>query len=191
MNRIELAGVGIVVAAAMVGGAFAFKANAISGRDGVVTESVSLPNVNLVDQFGRSFALRETLAKGERIIVNFNYTTCESICPVGNAVMDQVDEALAGSDESVRLLSITIDPRTDTQAVMAAAAREFEPSVRWLWLTGAPSEIDQLLGSLGAKVSDITLHTPLFVVGQADKDRLSIIRTMPEPEQLLAELAQY
>ncbi|MFV0383772.1 SCO family protein [Paracoccus sp. (in: a-proteobacteria)] len=148
-------------------------------------ERIRLPDITLTDHTGHSRDLRGELTDGHIVVVNFNYSTCESICPMGNDIMALLDsEPDLAADPGIRLLSITIDPTTDTPAILNRVASEFGASDRWFWLTGAPGDIDRLLDSLDANVADITFHDPIFLVGDVATGRFYRSVTLPGPEEL-------
>lgn len=83
--------------------------------------------------------LRALLANGRDVtVVEFIYTRCETLCLVGGAIFQQMQEALraqpAGSQDAgrVRLLSISFDPARDGPAQLAAYARRMHADPqRW------------------------------------------------------------
>lgn len=148
-------------------------------------DRIQMPDIALIDQNGQTRQLRGELTDGHIVVVNFNYTTCESVCPLGNDVMALLDsEPLLAAGPDVRLLSITIDPATDTPARLDRAAREFGASDRWIWLTGAPDDIGRLLDSLDANAADIRFHDPIFLVGEVGTGRFYRSLTLPDPQEL-------
>ena len=158
---------------------------------GFPIETIDLPDVMVIDTDGRPRRFLQDIAGGRLLVMNFNFTTCETICPVGNVVMKAVDErAGAEVDAPVRLLSITIDPAQDTPRRMRAAAEEVGASENWLWLTGSPADIDRLLGRFGARAAEIQLHDPIFLIGDARTGRFRRIIGLPEPERLLQMLKE-
>ncbi|MFT3688552.1 SCO family protein [Paenirhodobacter sp.] len=152
-------------------------------------EKLRLPDVELLDQNGERHRLGAGGLEG-LMVITFAYTTCESICPIGNEVMREIDETL-GPDPGVRLVTITIDPSHDTPAVMRRAAREMNASGNWLWLTGAPEGIDRLLGVLDARADELFLHEPLFLVGDPATGRLYRSQSLPLAEEVLDILGQW
>jgi protein SCO1/2 len=85
--------------------------------------------------------------KGRVWVANLFFTRCSSICPhltrAMSALQRRYDEA--GVD-SVRLLSITVDPEHDSPEVLRAYAREHGiDTKRWRLLTGAPGPIRTLV----------------------------------------------
>ena len=123
------------------------------------------------------------MTQGHVVVINFNYTTCDTICPLGNVVMADLD-AMLGPERAVRLLSITIDPARDTPDRMRAAAEEFGASARWRWLTGNPGEVKRLLAAFDADYTNIVLHDPMFLVGRVEDGRFYRSLSMPEAGDL-------
>lgn len=150
----------------------------------IETGRMRLPAVELIDQQGQPQNLRD-LAARQPLVMTFAYTTCESICPLGNAVMAELD---AASEPAVTLVTITIDPMTDTPARMARAAAEFGASPRWLWLTGDPRDIRRVLDAVDAPAGPIELHDPIFVVTDRDGRRFRRTTALPRAEEILSLL---
>lgn len=154
-------------------------------------ERIELPDVRLLDSEGRAGSLRDEIAAGDLLVINFSFTTCETICPIGNLVLQEVD-ARAGREvgAEVRLLTITIDPTRDTPARMREAAEAVGAGPNWLWLTGEPAAIDLVLGRFGVGVADILFHDPVFLIGNARDGRFIRITGLPEPRQVLRILQE-
>lgn len=168
--------IGATISAAQDSGAF------VQGR-------ITLPKITLIDHHAKPHALRGDLDRDALLVMTFSYTLCGSICPIGNDIMAQLDDAVGKvGGRDVRLLSITIDPQNDTPAMMAEAARKFDASDRWLWLTGRPGDIRRLLQSVGAPVHDIELHDPVFLVGDGQTGQFFRTQTMPTVDELLSML---
>ena len=154
-----------------------------------VQNRIVLPKMTLIDHEARQHELTGELTEGALVVINFNYTTCDSICPIGNDVMARLHSQVDQVDgRPVRLLSITIDPARDTVARLNAAARQFEAGDNWLWLTGDPPDIESLLQRLDADIADIELHDPVFLVGDVASGRFYRSLSMPDAEELLAML---
>lgn len=142
------------------------------------------PAMALTDQRSDSQDLQEVFDAGP-VVLTFAYTTCESICPLGNAVMADLDASLPAG---VSLITVTIDPATDTPARMARAAQDFAASGRWLWLTGADRDIRDLLAAVQAPAGPIELHDPIFVVWDPAKRGILRSVALPEPSEIAALL---
>jgi protein SCO1/2 len=82
---------------------------------------------------------------GKILVVNFVFTSCSLSCRAVNDRMAEI-QALIGEAEDVQLLSLTVDPRSDTPAALAAFANGFQAdSNRWLFLTGEKPQLYGLI----------------------------------------------
>ncbi len=154
-----------------------------------VQERISLPRMELIDHHAQSRDLTGELTQGAIIVINFNYTMCHSICPMGNDVMAQVDDMIENvGDTPVKLLSITIDPTNDTPLLLNEAAQTFEASAKWSWLTGDPHDIASLLQAVDADVVNIELHDPIFLVGDAARGVFYRSLALPTADQIVARI---
>ncbi len=96
----------------------------------------------LVDQGGRQVTNRD-LADRPRIY-GFFFTSCTGPCPRLTGNMRRAQDRLADLD--VGLVSISVDPETDTPEVLAAYAASFTAdTARWPFLTGEEDEIYALM----------------------------------------------
>ncbi len=110
--------------------------------------------------------------KGKILVVEYFFTTCQSICPIMNTQMMRVDSATKGM-QNFTILSHTVDPETDTVAAMKAYAMRHNPSCNWLFLTGDKAELyriareSYLLDAAENATKDIGedfIHTPDFAL---------------------------
>jgi protein SCO1/2 len=124
------------------------------------------PDVPLVDQDGRAVHFYSDLVRGKRVAINFVFTTCTTICPPMGANFQQLQTLLgarAGAD--VRLLSVSIDPLTDTPERLKAWGARFHAGPGWTLVTGPKAEVDRLLKAMGVFTSDPSSHAPLLLLG--------------------------
>ena len=91
----------------------------------------------LTDHTGRR--VTEADYAGRWQLVYFGYTYCPDVCPTTLAYMAKVIDLLGDKADRVAPLFITVDPRRDTPAVMAAFVAAFHP--RLIGLTGTEAEI--------------------------------------------------
>ena len=104
-----------------------------------------LPPITLVDQQGHDVALASL--KGRPVLIDFIYTTCPGPCPLMTTRMAAVAKLLGPKlGRQVTFVSISIDPEHDRPAELEQYARARGAEVPgWLFLTGAPAQIDQVL----------------------------------------------
>ncbi len=98
-----------------------------------------LIDFSFTERGGRTVT-REEL-RGKFLVVNFVHTGCSISCAMVNRRMAEVQQLVAGQ-EDVQLLSFTVDPGTDTPAVLSKFADQFgaDPK-RWLFLTGSKTAL--------------------------------------------------
>ncbi|MFZ4713130.1 MAG: SCO family protein [Bacteriovoracaceae bacterium] len=103
-----------------------------------------LPNYQLTNEEGKSFGTNEL--KGKTYIANFIFTSCKTVCPNILVKTQKVQHRLRGVLDRVNIISFSVDPETDTPAVLKAKATELKakPFV-WHFLTGERSKIKNLL----------------------------------------------
>lgn len=97
----------------------------------------------LTERSGR--AVTEADVTGKILVVNFVFTSCSLSCRAVNDRMAEIQD-LVGKAEDVGLLSLTVDPRSDTPAALTAFANSFHADTnRWLFLTGEKSQLYGLI----------------------------------------------
>ncbi|MGH7915640.1 MAG: SCO family protein [Candidatus Binataceae bacterium] len=104
-----------------------------------------LPAVTLVDKHDHNVTLASL--KGRPVLIDFIYTTCPGPCPLMTARMATVAKLLGPKvGRQVTFVSVTIDPEHDRPAELEKYARERgADEAGWLFLTGAPAQIDHVL----------------------------------------------
>jgi protein SCO1/2 len=152
---------------------------------------ITLADVALLDQDGRSLSLKNDAIGGRIVVVNFAYTTCTTICPVTSALMAQVQGRLAARlGRDVGLLTVTVDPLRDTPARLKAYAERVGAGPGWRWLTGAKPQVDEVLKAFGAYSANFVDHPPLVLVGDASTGHWLRFYGFPTPDQLVAAVEQ-
>jgi protein SCO1 len=124
-----------------------------------------IPDVNVIDQNGRSRHFYTDLVKGRVVAINFVYTTCTTICPPLGATFGRLQKSLgAHFGKDVFLISISVDPAVDTPERLRSWAAQFGGKPGWTLVTGDKMEINQLLKSLGSDVASPESHSPMVLV---------------------------
>ncbi|HWS88065.1 MAG TPA: SCO family protein, partial [Pyrinomonadaceae bacterium] len=147
---------------------------------------MSIPDVELLDQDGRRVRFYTDLVKGKVVAVNFVFTTCTTVCPPLGATFARVQRELgerAGRD--VRLISISVDPATDTPERLKAWGGKFKAGPGWTLLTGAKPQVDELLRALGAATASPSDHTPTVLVGNDARGQWTRAYGLAPPSKLV------
>jgi len=155
------------VALALLGaGAAAPAAAAERPAEAVEAARAYFTDVELVDQDGETRRLYSDLMAGKVVVVSSMFTTCAAVCPLLGQKMQRLQEA-AGErlGRDVHLLSITVDPETDTPARLAAYAERFAARDGWYFLTGSRANVELALAKLGFAVEDKDAHSTIVLMG--------------------------
>ena len=103
----------------------------------------SLPDFSLTDRTQRTITRADLL--GTVWVANFIYTRCTDTCPLQSARMAALQRDFA-EERGLRFLSITVDPKRDTPAVLAKYAARYDADRdRWWFLTGDKQAIYALI----------------------------------------------
>ncbi len=105
-------------------------------------ENKKVPDFQFVNHNGDTISNKDYL--GKVYVIEFFFTTCPSICPIMNKNLVAVEKEV-GSNEDFGIVSITIDPKHDTPAVLKQYAENYGISnPNWNFLTGEREEIYDL-----------------------------------------------
>jgi protein SCO1/2 len=162
---------------------------------GVMTDAeesarLRIPEARVLDQNGNRLSFYTDLVKGKTVAINFIFTTCTTICPPMTATFRRVQQQLGervGRD--VRLISVSVDPVTDTPERLAAFASKFKADAGWTFVTGDKPEIDKLLNALGASVSDKNDHSPTIIIFSDTTGRATRTYGLAPPSRLAQLIA--
>jgi protein SCO1/2 len=103
----------------------------------------SIANFAFVNQVGDT--IRKEDMAGKIYVADFFFTTCPTICPVMKKEMLRVYEQFKG-EPNFRILSHSIDPTHDTQAVLKDYAEKLgvPDAATWNFLTGDQEKIFEI-----------------------------------------------
>ncbi len=94
-----------------------------------------VPVFSLIERSGASVTGDDLL--GKVWVVDFVFTACAGPCPEMSMRMRSLQGTLMETGRDVTLVTITVDPKTDTPKVLARYAKKYRAEAdRWLFLTG-------------------------------------------------------
>ena len=123
-------------------------------------------DVELLDQDGNKVRFYTDVLKGKTVIINAFFTTCTSVCPPMNRNLEKVQDAFGDRvGKDVFIVSISVDPETDTPPRLKEYARRFHAKPGWTFLTGKKENVDWALYKVGQYVETKDDHTTGIIVG--------------------------
>ncbi|MEA3128913.1 MAG: hypothetical protein QOF46_708 [Paraburkholderia sp.] len=126
-----------------------FPAYAQHGTTGLVSPPLRLDDTWLVDQTGRKRLLSDLLLQRVTAVQTI-YTGCSSVCPLQGALFSAVQERLPQirARYPVQLLSIGIDPLSDSPSALHAWLMRFQAGPGWTAATPALRDVDRMRTTL-------------------------------------------
>lgn len=157
---------------------------------GTRAEAVShfdIPDVPVRTQDGDALHFYSDLVEGRTVAVNFIFTTCTTICPPMGANFGRLQEELGERlGEDVHLISVSVDPVTDTPPRLKAWAAKFGARDGWTLVTGRRGEIEDLLKALEVFNADIREHSPVVLIGDDARGEWTRAYGLAGPAELAA-----
>ncbi|HYX33498.1 MAG TPA: SCO family protein [Oligoflexus sp.] len=122
--------------------------------EGPAEKRVPWDKLILTDSLGQPFSIDQL--RGRLVLINFFFTSCQSICPPQTAgLMNAWTKLDAQEKEAIVILSITIDPENDTIAKLATYKQNFRiADSSWVFGRGAPEATTQLGEHFGSLSGD-------------------------------------
>lgn len=130
-------------------------------------EMKDIPNLELVNQDGEKVKFYD-LIKGKVVALNFIFTSCKTICPPMGANFANLKRKMEDRVKSKELamLTVSIDPLTDTPQRLKAWSNKFEAGEGWTLLTGKTKDINTLLKKLKVYTALKEEHAPVILLGK-------------------------
>jgi protein SCO1/2 len=123
-------------------------------------------DVVLLNQHGSSLRFYTDLIKGKTVIIIPFFTSCTGACPVMNQNLAKIQDWLGDRlGKDAHILSVSVDPSTDTVAALRAYAAQYNARPGWHFLGGTRENVALALKKLGQYVDAREDHTNLMIIG--------------------------
>jgi protein SCO1 len=127
-------------------------------------------DVELINQDGQKMRFYSDVLKDKVVVINTFFTTCTGVCPPINRNLEKVQEALGDRlGKDAFLISMSVDPETDTPARLKEYGRRFHARPGWIFLTGKKENVDWALYKIGQYVETKDGHTNIIIIGNEPK----------------------
>lgn len=134
--------------------------------------------------------------RGKLMLVEFGYTFCPDVCPLGLQLFADVLDQLGPAADEIAPLFITLDPARDTPEVLKSYAQHFSPRI--VPLTGSREAVDAAVKAyrvyyrLGADAATNPNYTVdhsgiLYLMGRDGKFLTHFTHETP-PERVVAAI---
>jgi cytochrome oxidase Cu insertion factor (SCO1/SenC/PrrC family) len=149
------------------------------------------PNLVLLTQDNKPVRFYNDLLKGKVVLINFLFTTCKGVCSPMTANLARVQKYLGERvGREVLMLSISVDPLTDTPAVLKKYAESFKAQPGWYFLTGEKKNVDWVLYKMGGYVEDKQQHSSVLIIGNEATGEWMKVSAMSSPTEIANAVTQ-
>jgi len=108
------------------------------------------PNVLLTTHEGKKVRFYDDLLRDKIVVLSLMYADCQGVCPRITANLVRARKLLTErTDHPVFFYSITVKPEEDPPAKLREYAQMHQAGPGWLFLTGAPADVELLRHKLG------------------------------------------
>lgn len=158
----------------------------------VGTQDKILPDFKLLDQHGHRLRFYSDLIKDKVVVISFFYTGCEYIClRQGNIFSRLQDEMGNRLGKEVFLISVTMDPETDTPERLKQWGQQHGVKTGWTLVTGKKEEMRRLVGHLtGDPLGKLELHSAFVYIGNDKTDNWTTAYGLDDPKALARKIAE-
>jgi protein SCO1/2 len=148
-----------------------FAALAVHGQQATPSAAAKyFSDVELINQDGQKMRFYSDVLKNKVVIINAFFSTCTSVCPPMNRNLEKIQNALGDRlGKDVFLVSISVDPETDTPTRLKEYSQRFHARPGWLFLTGKKENVDWALYKVGQYVESKNDHTTVLIIGNEPK----------------------
>jgi len=145
----------------------------------------NIPELILTDKNGNKISTTTLFTNDKTQVLDFIFTTCNTICPVLSGTFSQLDKKLATLNDDIELISISIDPEFDTPSTLKKYGKQFDSSDQWKFYTGTRDDIIKLQTAFNAYRGSKMNHIPITFVRKSKEKKWTRIDGFASSNQLI------
>jgi len=150
------------------------------------------PNVPLITQNGEKVRFYDDCIRDKTVLVHFFLVECtDGLCPTAVSNLRKVQDLLGERmGKEITFLSITLQPKKDTPAILKEYSDNFDIKPGWKFLTGKPADIEKLRRGLGfvdsdpERDKDLSNHVGMARYGNDKLERWGGVSLRSSPENI-------
>jgi cytochrome oxidase Cu insertion factor (SCO1/SenC/PrrC family) len=155
------------------------------GTGSARSANIKVPDVVVLDQDNHPLNFYRDLVQGKTVAVNFIFTTCTTICPPLTANFASVQrKMLKRGEKNLHLISVSVDPESDTPAKLKAYAEMFKAQPGWTFVTGSRSQLEKIWNAFGITGGNKLDHSPTVAIGNDPRHQWTFASGLNSPEKL-------
>ena len=150
--------------------------------------NVDLPDVKQQKLDGSKVTFSEALSGARPTILSFIYTSCQDICPVTSQTLSQVQEKALKAWGPLHIVSVSIDPETDTVARLSKYADRYHVGKNWDYLTGTLEASVIIQKAFNAFQGDKMNHAPVYFIHNGVDKKWIRVDGLVSADELIATI---
>jgi protein SCO1 len=162
-------------------------ASCARGRPRGGDSGLQIPNVIVYDQTGTQRRFYDDVLRDRTYLLSFVFTSCKGRCPVTARNLSHLHRLMTPADANIRLVSVSLDPETDTPSRLLAWSRRFD-NPGWTLITSSYDHIAQITQAFLGQPPSKDNHSPVALAGHDREPDLLRTSTYDDPSLLLASL---
>ena len=135
-----------------------------------------VPPFELLNEEGETVTLQDF--KGRILLVNFMFTSCQSLCPTLAQKVQVIQKRVRGLGRKVAILTFSVDPEYDRPKVLNQFARKWKANpFIWSFLTGDYDAMEKIVtgGFKMAMGEQVPLPQDPTMVAIAHSERIVLV----------------
>jgi protein SCO1 len=150
-----------------------------------------LPDVNVINQTGKKQKLIAILNQNRPVILNFIFTSCNTICPITTAILSKVHASLSTLSPSTLFISISIDPEYDTPEMLVEYAKKYKAGSNWHFITGDFGALQRIQRAFDAYRGDKMNHAALTLIRKPNSQQWLRLEGIINADDLINEYQHF
>ncbi|MEQ8766926.1 MAG: SCO family protein [Planctomycetota bacterium] len=148
-----------------------------------------IPDVELVDQHGRTHRFYSDLIQGKLVLMNAIYTSCAGTCPMQTSIFSSVQKHLGDRvGQDVQMISVSLDPLNDKPSRLKMFAEKYGAKPGWIFLTGDKEDVRIALEAMDLYAPNPEDHTPICALGNDDTGVWMKLINLSSPDEIVSRL---
>ncbi len=147
-------------------------------------------NLELINQDGETVRFFDDVLKDKVVVINFIFTNCEGACPLITQKLTLVRDRMEGHiGDPLRFVSLSLDPVRDTPAALKEFAKVHHADHDgWVFLTGKPENLEDIIKRLGQYTNDVEAHSTMMLAGNVNAAHWMKILPHEQPPAIAEKL---
>lgn len=150
-----------------------------------------VPDIRVIRQDGQEVSFLGEVNDGRPVLLNFIFTSCNAICPLMTQSFVRVQGRLGDQARRVHMVSVSIDPESDTPDKLAGYAKKYQAGPQWSFYTGTLAASRDIQNAFGVWGRDKMTHPLVTLIRGAPGQPWIRLDGFANTDQIVGELQPF